>query len=236
MASQGRFQESLSIESILDTIHDFERGQHMPRYYDSLTMLDSAGNRTIELDQANGNITLGGAGHDGDLSLLNQRGSLNIHLNGERASLILGGATEDGDLTLRNRDNLTAIHMSGNSGDAVFGGRGVNGDVSIYSSDGRRTIRMQGSSGRISVNDTTLDVPDDVLRDEYPLPDIAALSDFIKARGHLPDIPSESEIQENGLDLAQFSLDLLKKIEELTLYVIRQHERIESLEKSVATP
>ncbi|MGI9628626.1 MAG: hypothetical protein ACR2QM_17460 [Longimicrobiales bacterium] len=208
----------------------------MPRYYDSLTMLDSGGRQTIELDQENGNVTLGGPGHDGDLSLLNQRGSLNIHLNGERASIIVGGETEDGDLTLRNRDNLTAIHMSGNSGDATFGGRGVNGDVSIYNNDGRRTIRMQGSSGRISVNDTTLDVPDDVLSDEYPLPDIEALSEFIKTRGHLPDIPGESEIHEEGLDLAQFSLDLLKKVEELTLYVIRQHERIVALEKTVAAP
>ena len=42
----------------------------------------------------------------------------------------------------------------------------------------------------------------------------------IKKNKHLPDIPSEKEILENGVGLGEMQSKLLQKIEELTLYVI----------------
>jgi hypothetical protein len=196
-------------------------------------MLDPHGHKTIELNQEHGNVTLGGNGQDGDLSILNSLGRLTIHMNGERGSVILGGDREDGDLTLRNSDNVSAIHLSGNSGDGHFGGRGVNGNVSVYKSNGSKTIHLVGSSGRIEVNGEALNVPDYVFARQYPLEDLRSVKSFIDEHKHLPGIPSKDEINQDGIELVRFSLDMLKKIEELTLHVIRQQEEIDQLKDTV---
>jgi hypothetical protein len=55
---------------------------------------------------------------------------------------------------------------------------------------------------------------------------------------HLPDVPSEKEVIESGLDLGEMNKLLLKKVEELTLYLIEkdqkdniQKEQINNLKK-----
>ena len=50
---------------------------------------------------------------------------------------------------------------------------------------------------------------------------------------HLPNVPSEEEIKENGLDLNAFSMQLLRKVEELTLYVIDQNKKIEEQQTQI---
>ncbi|MEO1589064.1 MAG: hypothetical protein AAFS00_17435, partial [Bacteroidota bacterium] len=55
---------------------------------------------------------------------------------------------------------------------------------------------------------------------------------FIKENKHLPDVPSEAVVNSEGIELVEMNATLLKKIEELTLYVIDQNKRIEALEKS----
>ena len=52
----------------------------------------------------------------------------------------------------------------------------------------------------------------------------------MKTNRHLPDIPSEKEVIENGLDVAEMDALLLKKVEELTLYIIDLEKRIIELE------
>jgi hypothetical protein len=59
-----------------------------------------------------------------------------------------------------------------------------------------------------------------VFREGYPLRSLEDLALFIKTNQHLPDIPSEKEVRENGHDLGEMNRRLLQKIEELTLYVI----------------
>ncbi len=41
------------------------------------------------------------------------------------------------------------------------------------------------------------------------------------------------EIKENGIDIVQMNLDLLKKVEELILYVIDQNSRIVQLQNEL---
>jgi hypothetical protein len=57
------------------------------------------------------------------------------------------------------------------------------------------------------------------------------IKDYITHNKHLPEIPSAAEIGENGIDLGDMNIRLLKKIEELTLYQI---ELLEQLEKQHA--
>jgi hypothetical protein len=66
------------------------------------------------------------------------------------------------------------------------------------------------------------------------LRDIKDLELFLKKNKHLPDVPSEKEVKANGYNLTNMDAILLKKIEELTLYVIKQEKEIQSLKKNLA--
>ncbi|HRH01812.1 MAG TPA: SprB repeat-containing protein [Bacteroidia bacterium] len=50
-----------------------------------------------------------------------------------------------------------------------------------------------------------------------PLPEIEK---YIKTYKHLPGIPSECEVKENGVDIVEMQVKLLKSLEELTLHLI----------------
>lgn len=71
--------------------------------------------------------------------------------------------------------------------------------------------------------------PDYVFEKNYELMSLSQLKDFIGLHGHLPDVPTASEINENGISLGSMDSILLKKIEELTLYIIALEVKIEEL-------
>ena len=52
---------------------------------------------------------------------------------------------------------------------------------------------------------------------------------FIQHHQHLPDVPSAAEVEQNGVNLGEMEAVLLRKIEELTLYVIEQDKAIRKL-------
>ena len=72
---------------------------------------------------------------------------------------------------------------------------------------------------------------DFVFLDDYQLPTLKEVETHIKEKGHLKDIPSAKEVEENGIFLGKMDSKLLQKIEELTLYTIQQQKEIESLKK-----
>jgi hypothetical protein len=76
--------------------------------------------------------------------------------------------------------------------------------------------------------------PDYVFHNTYRLPSLVELEQYIQQHQHLPDIPSATEVEKNGLDVGDNQAVLLKKIEELTLYIIEQNKKQEKLEKEVA--
>jgi hypothetical protein len=57
------------------------------------------------------------------------------------------------------------------------------------------------------------------------------LEQYIKQNKHLPDVPTQDEISKNGIDVYEMNAVLLKKVEELTLYVIELEKRIDEMEK-----
>ncbi|OGS37635.1 MAG: hypothetical protein A2293_16560 [Elusimicrobia bacterium RIFOXYB2_FULL_49_7] len=81
------------------------------------------------------------------------------------------------------------------------------------------------------VGNVSLSVPDFVFGDDYALMNLDSLRSFIECNRHLPNIPSEKEIEKEGIDLTEMNLKLLEKVEELTLYIIKQDERLRKLEK-----
>lgn len=75
---------------------------------------------------------------------------------------------------------------------------------------------------------------DKVFEDEYDLKDLKEVQKFIEENGHLPEIPSEKEVKENGVELVEMNVLLLQKVEELTLYILKQQQEIQEMKSRLA--
>lgn len=75
--------------------------------------------------------------------------------------------------------------------------------------------------------------PDYVFKPTYQLRPLTEIKEYIDHNQHLPEIPSEQEVAKNGLNVAEMNKLLLKKVEELTLYLIEQNKRIDNLESQL---
>lgn len=56
---------------------------------------------------------------------------------------------------------------------------------------------------------------------------------FISKNRHLPEVPSAQSVVDNGIELKEMNVLLLKKIEELTLHLINLNKKIEHLENKI---
>lgn len=119
-----------------------------------------------------------------------------------------------------------------------------NNGTTIYYSDGNVGIGtndpgeyMLAVAGNILAEEVMVQHPDKwydfVFDDEYALIPLSELSNFIKENKHLPDVPAEAEVMQDGLNLGELNGILLKKVEELTLYLIDQQQEIEQLKQQV---
>ncbi|WP_435624321.1 fibronectin type III domain-containing protein [Flagellimonas sp.] len=72
--------------------------------------------------------------------------------------------------------------------------------------------------------------PDYVFQSDYFLPSLKQVENYIKENGHLEDIPSAAEVEQNGIELGEMNKRLLEKIEQLTLYIISMDKTITKLE------
>jgi hypothetical protein len=73
--------------------------------------------------------------------------------------------------------------------------------------------------------------PDYVFKKEYNLPTLKEVERFINEKGHLKDIPNQEEVLKSGSNLGEMNAKLLQKIEELTLYMIQQENKIKKVEE-----
>lgn len=136
----------------------------------------------------------------------------------------------------------------------ISSGDGLRDKLSFYTKDQRRmTLDENGalSIGTIDPKGYQLavagkgiaqeivvklqaDWPDYVFEKQYKLPSLSNLEEFILKHKHLPQVPTAEDVEKNGLSLGQMNAILLKKIEELTLYVIDQQKEIEALKKAIS--
>ena len=72
---------------------------------------------------------------------------------------------------------------------------------------------------------------DYVFDSSYELKPLSAVADYIQQNRHLPNIPSAEEVSKNGIALGEMNKKLLEKVEELTLYAIKQNEETKELKK-----
>jgi len=94
----------------------------------------------------------------------------------------------------------------------------VNGQI------GAKDVRVEASSATW---------PDYVFEPAYPLPSLKEVEAYLKVHKHLKEIPSAREVAANGHQLGEMDALLLKKIEELTLYLIEQNQRMEAQQQEI---
>jgi hypothetical protein len=75
--------------------------------------------------------------------------------------------------------------------------------------------------------------PDFVFANEYKLPTLNSIEQYVNENKHLPEIPSAREVEKDGQDLGEMNRLLLKKVEELTLYMIEQNKKLENQQKEI---
>jgi hypothetical protein len=80
--------------------------------------------------------------------------------------------------------------------------------------------------------------PDYIFDSSYQLAPLCQVEQYVRENKHLPDLPSAAVVEKDGIDVGGNQALLLKKIEELTLYIIEQNkqllaqgERIKKLEE-----
>lgn len=112
----------------------------------------------------------------------------------------------------------------------------MNGKVGINTENRTDGFALAVDGGIISTEVYVMHVenwPDFVFSQEYELMSISDLKRYINTNHHLPDLPSEQEVKENGFEISDMQAQLLQKIEELTLYILQQEERISQLEQEL---
>lgn len=109
----------------------------------------------------------------------------------------------------------------------------LGGYIGISVNDGTQVARFNSSGlevgGTIKAREVNIEIAagaDHVFNHEYELKPLSEVEAFVKENKHLPEIQSEKQMQEDGLNINEFQMKLLQKIEELTLYVIEQDKTI----------
>ncbi|MBW0177574.1 hypothetical protein [Sediminibacterium sp.] len=132
------------------------------------------------------------------------------------------------------------FYGSGNGLDYYYVGDSyANPTITTYPDNGNVGIGTRFPSDKLSVNGnirakklivSQTGWPDYVFDPAYKLKPLSELSAFIQKHQHLPDMPSAKEVEEKGISVGDNQALLLKKIEELTLYIIKiNKEHLQSL-------
>jgi len=108
------------------------------------------------------------------------------------------------------------------------------GNVGIGTTSPAYKFAVNGAIGCKELTVTNTGWADFVFQDNYKLPALDEVEDFISKNKHLPGIPSEAEVKEKGVSVGDMSSKLLQKIEELTLYVIDLKKENEALKGQLA--
>ena len=120
------------------------------------------------------------------------------------------------------------------------------GDRMFVHPDGRLSIGtatpatgyMLSVNGKIISEEVRVELdvnwPDYVFKPGYKLPSLKQVENFIQKNHHLQGIPSAQQVKNEGIELGDMNKRLLEKVEELTLYLIQQNKKIETLENKVS--
>ncbi|MDR2270602.1 MAG: hypothetical protein LBF27_06820 [Sphingobacterium sp.] len=95
-----------------------------------------------------------------------------------------------------------------------------DGRIGLGTKSPEHKLDIVGTVRAHSILVNTQKTADFVFEPDYRLPTLDSLKTFVQENKHLPGIPSAIEMKKNGINVGDLQIDLLQKIEELTLHVI----------------
>jgi len=119
-----------------------------------------------------------------------------------------------GDFNNRNNGQGFSMDNLGHIGIGTYDTKGYRFAVAGDAIAESMTVKLQANW------------PDYVFKKDYVLTPLPEVKTYIDENQHLPEMPSEKEVIEKGLNLGEMNKLLTKKVEELTLYLIRKDEEI----------
>lgn len=99
--------------------------------------------------------------------------------------------------------------------------------IGTTDNDSRFKLNVEGTIRASEVKVCLQSGCDFVFRNDYKLMHLKELENFVKINQHLPEIASEKDMVENGVNMSELQMKLLQKIEELTLYTIEQQKQLD---------
>ena len=96
----------------------------------------------------------------------------------------------------------------------------AGGNVGIGTSNPTTKLAVNGKIDCKEVEVYLSGWSDFVFAEGYQLRSLTEVDAYVKEHKHLPGVPSEQEVLEDGVNLGEMNAILLEKIEELTLYMI----------------
>jgi hypothetical protein len=105
------------------------------------------------------------------------------------------------------------------------------GNVGIGTTTPDQLLAVAGTIHSKEVKVDLAGWPDYVFKPKYKLPSLANVKAYIDQNHHLPDMPSESEVAKDGINLGELVKLQTKKIEELTLYLLEKDQQVKAQEQ-----
>lgn len=144
-------------------------------------------------------------------------------------NFLRGGGTTGGSISFNTNDNTEKMRIL------------YNGNVGIGIAHPQNKLDVNGTIHSKTVLVDLNGWADYVFKPTYQLRPLTEVKAYIDQNKHLPEIPSEQEIAKNGLNVGEMNKLLMKKVEELTLYLIEKDQQdrqkdkqLEELKKRVA--